>query len=124
MRVIISEVVVNQVTAKEYVDKSTGEVKVMRDVDIFIPRDPNDEFSKSKAITARVVDSPEAIAAFKHLQTKEGQKVSLLGDYTPAREWTDKKTGKTQHFDESFKIFSVIDSASIKVVEMLKMKAA
>lgn len=124
MKVIISDVVINQVTANEFPDKTTGEIKVMRNVDIFIPRDPYDEYSKSKAITAKVIDSPEGIAAFKHIQSKEGQKVSLLGDYTPAREWFDKKIGKTQYYDESFKIFGVIDSASIKVVETPKMKAA
>ncbi len=121
MKIVLSDVVVNQVSSREVEKKDkagnkTGEIVTYRNVDIFLPSDPDDPFSQAKAITAKVVESPEGFAAFKYLQSKEGQKVSLFGQYQAARSF------KNSNFPEEFKIMGVVES--IKMVEIKTLKAA
>lgn len=120
MRVILEGVVVNQVSSKDMEKKDktgnkTGEIITYRNVDIFISRDPHDPFSQAKAITAKPADNPNGLAAFMFLAGKEGQKVSLLGDYMPAR---NTKNGS---FPEEFKILGVVEA--VKMASLIPAKA-
>lgn len=124
MKIIMQGVTVNQTSLKEGLNKKTGLNFCFRNVDLFIPRDVEDEYSKSKAITAECADSPEGVKAFNYLQAKEGARVCLLVDHKESFSYPDKQ-GNKQFQPERFKILDVIDSASIKSVEMPKsMKVA
>lgn len=124
MKIVMQDVTVNQVAYKEVEDKKSGDIAIYRNVDIFVPRDVEDEYSKSKAVTAGCADSADGIKAFQYLQSKEGSRVCLLVDYKEAFDYKDKN-GNKQHSQERFKILNVIDGASIKPVEMPKtMKVA
>lgn len=121
MKIILSDVVVNQVTSREGEKKDkqgnkTGEHVTYRNVALFVPADPNDPYGQAKAITANPAETSEGIAAFKILQSKEGQKVSLLGEYEPS------KTVKGNLFPEKFRILAVVES--VKFVEVKLLKAA
>lgn len=131
MKIILQDVTVNQTSLNEVDQKDkktgqkTGEIVTYRNVDIFIPRDVEDQYSKSKAITAACADTREGIQAFNYLQTKEGSRVSLLVDHKEAFSYKDKTSGQRVESAEAFRILQVIDSASIKPVEMPKnMKVA
>lgn len=123
MKIILQDVTINQTSLKEVADKKSGVIKSYRNVDIFIPRDVDDAYSKSKAITANCAETPDGVASFNYLLKKEGQRVSLLVDHQEGFSYKDKNGGMV-HREEGFKILQVIDSASIKSVEMPKMKAA
>jgi len=82
MKIILKSVTVNEVAAKEVTNKDTGELKVYRSVDIFIPRDKEDEYSRPKSISAKVIEGPIGMAVFELLLGMEGQKVTLEGNYT------------------------------------------
>lgn len=125
MKIILQEVTVNQTSFKEAKKKGTNEDVIYRNVDLFIPRDVEDPYSKSKAITAACADSRDGVQAFNYLMTKEGSRVSLLVDHQEGFSYKDKATGQRIDREEAFRILQVIDSASIKPVEMSKnLKAA
>ncbi len=122
MKCVLEGVVVNQVSQKdvEQKDEKTGakigRFVTYRNVDIFMGSDPSDPFSQAKAISAKPADTSEGLAAFNYLHKKEGQKVNLLGDYTPAR------TVKGNSFPEKFVIHGVVES--LKMVDIKPLKAA
>lgn len=123
MKIILKGVTINEVAAKETKVKETGETKVYRSVDIFIPRDKEDEYSRPKSISAKVIEGPVGMAIFELLLGMEGQKVTLEGNYTEEKHFVAK--GQKYDMPESFLISAVIDAASIKVVDTgRKMKAA
>lgn len=123
MKIILRGVTVNEVAAKETKVKESGEIKVYRSVDIFIPRDKEDEYSRPKSISAKVIDGPVGMAIFDLLLGMEGQKVTLEGNYTEEKHFVAK--GQKYDMPEAFVITAVIDAASIKAVETArKMKAA
>lgn len=123
MKIILRSVTVNEVASKETKVKETGETKVYRSVDIFIPRDKEDEYSRPKSISAKVIDGPVGMAIFDLLLGMEGQKVTLEGNYTEEKHFVAK--GQKYDMPEAFVITAVIDAASIKAVEIArKMKAA
>lgn len=125
MKIILQEVTVNQTSLKEAKKKGSDDVAIYRNVDIFIPRDVEDPYSKSKAITAACADTRDGVQAFNYLQTKEGSRVSLLVDHQEAFSYKDKTSGQRIDREEVFRILQVIDSVSIKPVEMSKnLKAA
>lgn len=125
MKIILQGVTVNQTSLKEAKKKDSGDVVIYRNVDIFIPRDVEDPYSKSNAITAACADTREGVQAFNYLQTKEGSRVSLLVDHQGAFKYKDKTSGQWIEREEAFRILQVIDSESIKPVEMPKsMKVA
>lgn len=117
MKIIMQDVTVNQTSLKEGVNKKTGLNFCFRNVDLFVPRDVEDEYSKSKAVTAECADNVEGVRAFQYLQTKEGSKVSLLIEHKEAFSYIDK-SGNKQHQQERFKILNVVDSASIKFLKL------
>lgn len=124
MKIILQDVTINQTSLKEVKKKGSEDINIYRNVDVFIPRDVEDPYSKSKAITAACADSRDGVQAFNYLQTKEGSRVSLLVDHQEAFSYKDKNGGSV-HREEAFRILQVIDSASIKPVEMPKgLKAA
>lgn len=123
MKIIMRNVTINEVAAKEVTNKESGEMKVYRSVDIFIPRDKEDEYSRPKSISAKVIEGPVGMAIFDLLMGMEGQKVTLEGNYTEEKHFVAK--GQKYDMPESFLISSVIDAASIKAVDTgRKMKAA
>lgn len=123
MKVILKNVTINEVASKEVKSKETGDTRIYRTVDIFIPRDKEDDYSKPKSISAGVVETAEGSKVFNYLCTLEGQKVCLEGDYSEEKHFIAK--GQKYDIPERFVISSVIDVASIKPVEMPKnMKVA
>lgn len=123
MKLILKSVTINEVASKESTVKETGERKIYRNVDIFIPRDKEDEYSKPKSISAKVIDGPIGVGIFDLLSGMEGQKVCLEGNYTEEKHFVAK--GQKYDMPESFVISAVIDVASIKAIETgRKMKAA
>lgn len=123
MKIILKAVTINEVAAKEVTNKETGEMRVYRSVDIFIPRDKEDEYSRPKSISAKVIEGPVGMAIFDLLMGMEGQKVTLEGNYTEEKHFVAK--GQKYDMPESFLISAVIDASSIKAVETgRKMKAA
>jgi len=123
MKIILKSVTVNEVAAKEVTNKDTGELKVYRSVDIFIPRDKEDEYSRPKSISAKVIEGPIGMAVFELLLGMEGQKVTLEGNYTEEKHFVAK--GQKYDMPEAFVITALIDASSIKAVEgARKMKAA
>lgn len=124
MKIILQDVTINQTSLKEVKKKGSEDISIYRNVDIFIPRDVEDQYSKSKAITAACADTSDGVKAFQYLQTKEGSRVSLLVDHQEGFSYKDKSGGMV-HREEAFRILQVIDSSSIKPVEMPKsMKVA
>lgn len=123
MKIILKSVTVNEVAAKEVKDKETGGTKVYRSVDIFIPRDKEDEYSRPKSISAKVIEGPVGMAIFDMLLGMEGQKVTFEGNYTEEKHFVAK--GQKYDMPEAFVISALIDASSIKAVDTgRKIKAA
>jgi hypothetical protein len=122
MKIVIKGVTINEVASKEVENKETGDVRVFRSVDIFIPRDKDDEYSKPKSISAQVVEGNYGLAVFNYLAGMEGQKVCIEGNYSEEKHFVAK--GQKYDIPEKFFITAVIDVASIKPVELKNIKVA